>query len=63
MKDVVQHAFGVTLPAPDQPQPARYDMRSKHAAVFGGNGHYMATAQQVLDGVRAFAAGEGWVRP
>lgn len=63
VKDVVQHAFGVTLPAPDQPQPARYDMRSKHATVFGGKGHYMATAQQVLDGVRAFVAGEGWVRP
>ena len=63
VKDVVQHAFGVTLPAPDQSQPARYDMRTKHAAVFGGKGDYMATAQQVLDGVRDFVAGEGWVRP
>lgn len=62
VKDVVQHAFGVTLPAPDQPNPARYDMRSKHARFFGGKGPYMATAQQVLDGVRAFVAGEGWVR-
>jgi nucleoside-diphosphate-sugar epimerase len=62
VKDVVQNAFGVTLPAPDQPQPVRYDMRSKHAKVFGGHGSYMATAQQVLDGVRAFVAGEGWVR-
>jgi nucleoside-diphosphate-sugar epimerase len=63
MRDVAQHAFGLKLPAADQPAPARYDMQTMHAAAFGRSGRYLSTAQEVLDGIRDFAAGEGWVRP
>lgn len=63
MRDVAQHAFGLTLPAADHPAPARYDMQTMHAAAFGRAGRYLATATEVLDGIREFAAGEGWVRP
>jgi nucleoside-diphosphate-sugar epimerase len=63
VRSVVAHAFGVDLPAPDSPQVPRYDMRTKHAAAFGRTGPYLASAQEVLDGVRAFVAGEGWKWP
>ncbi len=63
VKDVAAHGFGLALPAPDQAQPARYDMGTKHARALGGSGRYLASARQVLDGIRAFVEAEGWVRP
>jgi nucleoside-diphosphate-sugar epimerase len=36
--------------------PARYDMRSKHAGVFGGRGGYLYSRADVLDGLRRFVA-------
>ncbi len=34
--------------------PARYDFRTRHAALFGGTGGYLQTRGQVLDALRAF---------
>jgi hypothetical protein len=38
-------------------------MQTMHAAAFVRSGRCLSTAQEVLDGIRDFAAGEGWVRP
>lgn len=46
--------FGQTLANP----PATYDMRSRHAALFGGSGHYQYSARETIQAVRAYAQSE-----
>ena len=44
---------------PDAPaSPARYDMRTCHAGLFGGTGHYQYSRRESLLAVRAFAQSE-----
>ncbi len=38
--------------------PARYDMRSRHAAVFGAPGEYQYGRREVLQAIRAYAQSE-----
>lgn len=38
--------------------PARYDMRTRHAAVLGGRGSYTYSARESLQAVRAYAQSE-----
>lgn len=38
--------------------PARYDVRTRHAALFGGDGDYIETAERVLEGIARFIQGE-----
>ena len=38
--------------------PARYDVRSKHSALFGGRDGYLYDRRQVLDDLRAFVCRE-----
>lgn len=38
--------------------PARYDMRSRHAALFGGHGNYQYDLRETLLAVRAYAQSE-----
>ncbi len=47
---------------PDRPI-VHYDMRTRHAASFGGRGDYLETRDAVLSGIRAFAESQGWRRP
>jgi nucleoside-diphosphate-sugar epimerase len=52
-------AFGRTLPALDPPAAAaRYDFRSRHAALFGGSGGYLIGKAEVLAALRGFVTGE-----
>lgn len=61
--DIAAHGFGLDLPArPDRPV-VYYDMRTRHAAAFGGRGDYLETRDAVLAGIRAFAESQGWRRP
>ena len=57
MGDVARHAFGRTLPSVDRP-PARYDVRTRHAEIFGGAPPYIAGAADVLDDIASFVARE-----
>lgn len=38
--------------------PARYDLRTRHAALFGGSGHYQYSARESLQAIRAYAQSE-----
>jgi nucleoside-diphosphate-sugar epimerase len=45
-------------PVVDRGTRVSYDMRSKHAELFGGRGHYMQDANTVLQEIRDFVARE-----
>jgi len=54
--DVARAAFGVEFDNEVVAAPARYDMRTRYAALFGGNGAYIEDATQTLAGIGAFVA-------
>jgi nucleoside-diphosphate-sugar epimerase len=56
--DVARAAFGIEFDNAVAPTPARYDMRTRHAALFGGGGAYVEDAARVLDGIAAFVERE-----
>lgn len=58
MREVAQHAFGIDFTNDPGGLPPRYDMRSKHAAIFGGRDGYLESREQVLAGLKAFVAEE-----
>lgn len=63
VRDIAARGFGLELPrGPDRPA-VHYDMRTRHAAAFGGRGNYLETRGAVLSGIRAFAESQGWQRP
>ncbi|HWE25862.1 MAG TPA: pyridine nucleotide transhydrogenase, partial [Myxococcales bacterium] len=57
MSEVAARCFGRTLRAPAE-APARYDVRSRHAASWGGKGGYLRSRQEVLAALQAFVREE-----
>lgn len=60
---IASAGFGLTLPPQPARAPVHYDMRTRHAAAFGGRGHYLEERAAVLAGIRAFVESQGWRRP
>ncbi len=56
--DVARVAFGVEFDNPVLASPARYDIRTRYADLFGGRGPYIESAAQTLAGITAFVARE-----
>jgi dTDP-4-dehydrorhamnose reductase len=56
--EVARAAFGIEFDNRVAPTPARYDLRTRHAALFGGEGAYIEDSARVLDGIAAFVARE-----
>jgi len=54
---VARRCFGRELRAPTS-APARYDLRSRHAALWGGRGGYLRSRDEVLRGLERFVAEE-----
>lgn len=58
VREVAREAFGLDFANDPGVKPARYDMKSRHAAVFGGRGGYLYSREQVLGELKAFVAAE-----
>ncbi|MFO0805259.1 MAG: hypothetical protein U0791_19320 [Gemmataceae bacterium] len=58
MREVARTAFGHAFATAPGGRPASYDMRTKHAELFGGRGCYLESNAEVLSGIAAFVAGE-----
>jgi nucleoside-diphosphate-sugar epimerase len=57
MGDIAVRCFGRALAAPDA-QPARYDVRSRHAALWGGANGYLRSREEVLAALDSFVRQE-----
>lgn len=58
VRDVAREAFGIDFTNQPPGLPPRYDVRTKHAAVFGGRDGYLEPRGHVLAGLKAFVAAE-----
>ena len=61
--DVAREAFGRSFDHRLAPPPARYDLRSRHAALFGGQGAYAYSRRETMLAIRAYAQSEPRLRP
>jgi hypothetical protein len=58
LREVARAAFGRDFGNDPGTRPACYDVRTRHAALFGGRGSYLETREQVLAGLARFVAAE-----
>lgn len=58
VRAVAEKAFGFEFENSRAPGPVRYDMRTKHAGVFGRHGSYLCGAEDVLGSLRDYVRGE-----
>jgi nucleoside-diphosphate-sugar epimerase len=58
VREVARAAFGRDFAHDPGTRPARYDVRTKHAALFGGRGDYLETRDEVLAGLTRFVAAQ-----
>ena len=58
VSDVSEEGFGRAFDQQLGNPPARYDMRTRHAALFGGTGNYQYSARETIQAVRAYAQSE-----
>lgn len=58
MHEVACDAFGIELHNEVAASPAKYDVRTKHAELFGGCDGYIETREQELAGIAAFVQRE-----
>jgi hypothetical protein len=56
--EVAREAFGLDFDNQLADPPARYDLRSRHAALFGGQGPYAYSRRETLLAIRAYAQSE-----
>lgn len=58
VREVAREAFGMEFENPARVAVARYDLRSKHAGLYGGRDGYLYDKAQVLGALRAFVRRE-----
>jgi nucleoside-diphosphate-sugar epimerase len=56
--DVALKGFGKTFDQPASGAAARYDMQTRHAALFGASGLHQYSARETIQAVRAYAQSE-----
>lgn len=56
--EVVHEAFGIEFSNEVSATPARYDMRTRYAELFGGKPPYFESKPQVLERIKTFVAAE-----
>ncbi|MDB5988708.1 MAG: pyridine nucleotide transhydrogenase [Herbaspirillum sp.] len=55
---VSRDGFGRSFEQHLSPSPATYDMRTRHAEIFGGHDHYQYSARDTIQAVRSYAQSE-----
>ena len=58
VEEVARLGFGRSFEQVLPATPARYDFRSRHAALFGGGGDYQYSVRETIQAVRAYAQSE-----
>lgn len=58
IREVAREAFGFEFANDPGTKPARYDVRTRHAELFGGSRGYVEARAQVLAGLRGFVTSE-----
>jgi nucleoside-diphosphate-sugar epimerase len=58
VRETAREAFGIDFANDPGTKPARYDVRSRHAALYDGRGGYLYSREQVLAELKAFVAAE-----
>lgn len=58
VEDIASKGFSLEFTQQLNNPPARYDMKSSHAEMFGGKGDYQYSAKETLLAVRAYAQSE-----
>jgi nucleoside-diphosphate-sugar epimerase len=61
--EMARAAFGIEYRTKPEAKPINYDMRTRHAALFGGAGDYIESRVTVLERLRRFVEASGWRRP
>ncbi len=61
--DVARWGFGFEFANRDPGPLARYDMHTRHAAVWDRSGDYIAEGSEVLAEIANYVTTEGWIRP
>lgn len=56
--DLAQQGFGQTFDNQLPATPARYDLQTRYAGLFGAQGHYQYSARETLLAIRAYAQSE-----
>ena len=56
--EVSEQGFGKPFDQPQVNMPATYDLRTRHAAIFGGCGDYQYSRRETIQAVRAYAQSE-----
>jgi hypothetical protein len=56
VRELASRCFGVDFRNVTPAGPVRYDMRSRYASLFGGEGHYMLSAEQTFKLVERYVA-------
>jgi hypothetical protein len=57
MGEIAARCFGRELSTPAG-APARYDLRSRHAELWGGRGGYLRSREEILRGLERFVREE-----
>lgn len=56
--DVSEKGFGKIFNQTVTTAPAKYDLRTQHASLFGGHGHYQYNSRETIQAIRAYAQSE-----
>jgi dTDP-4-dehydrorhamnose reductase len=56
--DVAEKGFGKKFTQAVTNTPAKYDMRTQYASLFGGHGHYQYSSRETIQAIRAYAQSE-----
>jgi hypothetical protein len=58
VSDIASQCFGFSFTQQQNAKPVRYNMKTLHASIFNGSGHYQYTAKETFTAIRAYVQAE-----